>query len=420
MKDRMLTMLLSLQLAVDAGTTETTARQFLERLYARQFAEAREQLGAKAHAALSVAALQEAWESSTQPLGEKRSVTVVQTATKNGLEVTIFSLNHATGALHALVTIDPLSSKVEGFFLKPAPAAATTASYVDPAKFESHRVRVGTPPYELEGTLLLPKGAKAPVPAVVFVHGSGPNDRDSTIGSIRPFKDLAEGLASRGIASLRYEKRTFVYGKQLGDVTMDQEVIDDALSAIERLRTTEGVDPKRIVVVGHSLGALLAPEIANRSTHAAGVVLLAPPTRKPWDAIVEQMTYLGASEADLKDTKAAFAQLQKGTLKTPFMGASPAYWKEWASKDGVAQAKKFTGPVLVLWGDRDYQVVQREFDAWREGLKTKATAQLFTIAGANHLFMLGEGPSKPDEYQQPGHVAPVVIERIAAFIDARH
>ena len=131
------------------------------------------------------------------------------------------------------------------------------------------------------GTLSTPAG-DGPFPGVVLVHGSGPQDRDETIGGFRPFQDLAQGLASRGIAVLRYEKRTKVYEKELAgtrDMTIKDEVLDDALAALGLLRATPGVDRRRVFVAGHSLGALLAPRIAVLDGSLAGVVLLAAPSR---------------------------------------------------------------------------------------------------------------------------------------------
>ena len=66
--------------------------------------------------------------------------------------------------------------------------------------------------YPLNGLLTLPEKTVKPVPAVVFVHGSGSSNMDEKIGRVTPFKDLAEGLARHGIASVRYDKRSFAHG----------------------------------------------------------------------------------------------------------------------------------------------------------------------------------------------------------------
>src|SRR5439155_1698817 len=95
-----------------------------------------------------------------------------------------------------------LAGSAVGAADKPAPPAL----YVHPSDFRAVDVSVGTAPFVLGGTLTVPVGL-GPFPGVVLLHGSGPQDRDETIGASKVFKDLAEGLASRGIEVLRYDKR---------------------------------------------------------------------------------------------------------------------------------------------------------------------------------------------------------------------
>src|ERR1035441_9246797 len=99
---------------------------------------------------------------------------------------------------------------VAGFFQLPGGINWQRPEYSQPATFKEREVTVGQGEWKLSGTLTVPVGA-GPFPAVVLVHGSGPNDRDETVGGAKVFKDLAEGLASRGIVVLRYEKRTLQY-----------------------------------------------------------------------------------------------------------------------------------------------------------------------------------------------------------------
>jgi len=179
-------------------------------------------------------------------------------------------------------------------FVKPPPT-----HYVHPSDFRSSEISIGKAPFVLGGTLTVPVGP-GPFPGVVLVHGSGPHDRDETIGANKVFKDLAEGLASRGIEVLRYDKRTFVYGAKLGDsISVDDEVMMDAAAAVTALRARPEIDATHIFVIGHSMGALLAPEIGIRSAPVAGIALLAPPGRPPWDIVLSQMRYLGASPKEI-------------------------------------------------------------------------------------------------------------------------
>jgi dienelactone hydrolase len=113
---------------------------------------------------------------------------------------------------------------------------------------------------------------------VALVHGSGPNDRDETVGGTKVFKDLAEGLASRGIVVLRYEKRTKQYGARMANMpryTVQDEAVDDAAKAAAMLQTQPQVDPRRVFVLGHSLGGYIAPRIAEEEGKLAGLILLA-------------------------------------------------------------------------------------------------------------------------------------------------
>jgi uncharacterized protein len=137
---------------------------------------------------------------------------------------------------------------------------------------------------------------------VVLIAGSGPNDRDETVGANKTLRDLAEGLSSKGVMTLRYDKRTFAHADKMSrSDTVEQEVIADAVSAIELLRQRPEVDANKIFVVGHSLGALLAPEISQRAGGMAGMVLLAAPSRPLPQIIVEQMRFLKALPAEKLD-----------------------------------------------------------------------------------------------------------------------
>ena len=331
------------------------------------------------------------------------------------------------------LTIRP-DGRLAGMFLSPQSAARpdwTAPDYVNPAAFTERESKVVSGLVTLPGTLSIPKG-DGPFPAVVLVHGSGPHDRDETVGGTRVFQDLAEGLASRGVAVLRYEKRTKTYQKELAgtrDMTLRDEVLDDAVAALAVLRAAPGVDPAKVFILGHSLGGLLAPRIAALDGKAAGVVLLAAPSRPMSEVVHDQVESLsgpGASEAQkgmaptLRREADALADLYAGrppaSPAATIFGAPPAYWLELKAQTPVATAVKLGLPLLVLQGGRDYQVSGKDFAGWQRALKGVPRATLKTYPNLNHLFVAGEGAGWPAEYEKPGHVDREVVEDLATFV----
>ena len=284
----------------------------------------------------------------------------------------------------------------------------------------------------LPATLTLPAGA-VHAPAIVLVHGSGPNDRDETVGANKPFRDLAIGLAQHGVATLRYEKRSRAAPLSFmgHPFTVDDEVVDDALSAAALLRSMPEVDPKRVVVLGHSLGGTLAPRIAQRDSTLAGLIILAGATRPLPDMIDAQFAYLRALPgADTAAIDKALASMAPGLAavraltpadsasKKLVLGAPAAYWLDLAGYDPVRVAATLRLPILILQGGRDYQVTEVDLAAWRAGLGGKRNVQIREYPALNHLFIAGSGLSSPEEYGVAGTVDPKVIADIAAWVKA--
>nr|WP_253817298.1 alpha/beta fold hydrolase [Myxococcus xanthus] len=289
--------------------------------------------------------------------------------------------------------------------------------YVNGAAFRAEEVTVGQEPFLLKGTLTVPVGT-GPFPGIVLVHGSGPHDRDVRFGPNALFKDLAEGLSSRGIAVLRYDKRTFQYKEPFASgISIDDEVVVDAVSAMGVLKARPEVDAARVFVVGHSLGALLAPEIAIRSAPVAGAVLLAPPGRPMWELILAQLRYLGAPAERIAEVEKAAEPLKARTASSgSFLGLPMSYWKDLESRDGVGMARKLHRPILIMQGERDYQSTEEDLATWRRGLAQVDRVDVVTIPGSNHMFIHGDGKPGPAEYMTPGHVDARVVEKLCAFL----
>jgi len=395
-------------------SSDAIEAKFVELMTQKKTAEAVALFSEAVQAKAPVAVIDQAWVAQTSALGKLSKLGEATRKAMGERELFVRRVEFEKGAVQTFVTVNSRLLKVEGFQIKPAPVPYVAAPYSVADAFASEEVTFGTRGFELPGTLLVPVG-KGPFPAVVLVHGSGPNDRDETQGANKPFRDLAEGLASKGVLVFRYDKRTLVHGAKMTAPTIEAEVVDDAVAAVALLRARKDVDAKRVTVVGHSLGAQLGPQVAKASK-ASRVVLLAPPARTPWQILPQQYRYLGVPEADVALLEGKLNAVRDGKSEEAIMGAPAAYWRDWASRDGLAVAKTLSIPMLVMHGERDYQVIEEDAAAWRKGLPK---AKHVDVPGANHLFIVGTGKPGPKEYEVPGHVAPEVVNAIAAFVTAK-
>jgi uncharacterized protein len=314
------------------------------------------------------------------------------------------------------------AGQVQGtWFLKPQAAAAPkyeTPPYSTPAKFHARNVTIGQDEWKLPGTLLVPEGA-GPFAAVVLVHGSGPQDRDESIGGSKVFRDLAEGLATRGVAVLRYDKRTFIHRQKVANeanLTVNEETVTDAVRAAALLRGQTAIDGRRVFVLGHSLGGNMVPRILQADAKLAGAIVMAGNVRPLEELIVEQAEYLFALNGDLTAKQTQQVEALRRDPWQAMPGIPASYRADLKGYNPVELARRSTAPLLILQGGRDYQVTMRDFDLWKAGLAGRPNTSYRSFPALNHLFIAGEGKSTPQEYEGSGHMAGEVVETIAAWI----
>jgi uncharacterized protein len=418
--------------AAAADEMQPRAEAMLAALVKQDFATAGKHFDAVMQKALPADKLGATWKGIVGQMGPFQKQTAVRREKIGTFDVIVLTCEFAKSPLDVRVTFTPDSQITGLFFASAKPPAYEPPSYVQRDAFTETEVKIGDGELALSGTLSKPMG-NGPFPAVVLVHGSGPHDRDETIGPNRPFRDLAWGLASRGIAVLRYEKRTKEHAAKLAKVktiTVKEETVDDAVASIQLLTKMPGIDPKRVFVLGHSLGATVAPWIADKEPKTAGLILLAGSARPMEDLIVEQIAYILSLDGPLSDEakarieklKAQAARVKDAKLSpdTPAeelpLGIPASYWLALRDYRPTEVAAKNKQPMLILQGERDYQVTMVDFSAWKKALAGRTQVTLKSYPQLNHLFAEGTGKSKPTEYMQPTHIAAEVIDDIALWL----
>lgn len=291
--------------------------------------------------------------------------------------------------------------------------------------------------YPLNGLLTLPGDLSKPVPAVVMVHGSGASNMDEKVMKLTPFKDLAEGLGRHGIASLRYDKRTFVHGRKMirnKDLTVKEETIDDALLAVRMLRKDPRIDHSRIYILGHSMGAMLAPRIDAEGADVKGLIMMAGSPYRLEDIVLRQLRQAGRGSSLLnrivrleykfykKKFRGLYQMPDEEAKRKKFAGNLTLYYfKEMGQKTAADYLLASGKPVLIMQGGKDFQVLaKKDYRGFKELLAGRENTRYKLYPELNHIFVKGiynDILKASKEYRVEQHIGEDVIGDIAAFIN---
>jgi len=289
--------------------------------------------------------------------------------------------------------------------------------------------------FPLNGLLTFPDGAEGPVPAVVMVHGSGSSDMDERVMKLTPFRDLAEGLAKHGIASIRYDKRSFVHARKMLKqlITVKEETIDDAILAINILKSDPRINAKRIYILGHSMGAMLAPRIDSEGGNVRGLIMMAGTPYRLEDIMMRQidqvkksgsvMKWIAALEDRiyLKKFDGLYEMSDEEAKSKKFAGGTTLYYfKEMGQKTAADYLLQSDKPVLIMQGGKDFQVLaDLDFLKFKELLAERSNTYYRLYPQLNHIFVdsIYDDLSKAArEYITERHIGDEVIKDISSFI----
>ncbi|MFM9943885.1 MAG: DUF3887 domain-containing protein [Bacteroidia bacterium] len=379
--------------------------------------------------AVSVMFLKKGWNTLEKEFGKYKSHGQTSIVIGKEMEKYVTLIYFAKGSL-VLETALNEKGKLSFIFLR-----AKTYSVPEYGKnlvYNKENITVSSGKYQLPGEIIYPKKLERKVPLVIFVHGSGANDREEEIGPVKVFKDLYLGLVSKGIACMIYDKRTLVY-KQFDSIqyTLWDETVEDAVNAFKLAKSKPDVDTNQIFIIGHSQGGYALPLILKNCQGVKGGISLAGCSR-PLDELIEyQYHFLTALDGKVSLSEKIFLKREMKKIKfvrsDKLMGSKPglkilaywptAFWKDIRNYKPVEEMKMLDIPVLFLQGDRDYQVTNDDLTLWKSGYLEKRNWSFISYPKLNHLFIEGEGKSNPSEYWNGGNVPIYVIEDLVIWIN---
>ncbi len=373
---------------------------------------------------VDAAALQQAWDSVAATAGDFISATGIIYEAQDGIAVVTTTAEFENLGIIITLSYDN-SGKIRGIWFNFAPEDSKYQP-VDTDLFTEEVVFIGE--YELKGVVTTPDNTDS-YPVVVLVQGSGASDFDETVGANKPFKELAHGLAEKGIASIRINKRLYQKPVLMHDkLTIWDEYMDDIYAAIDYVKANVS---ENVYVIGHSQGGMSAGKIAL-DNNLDGIVMMAGTIRGLEDIVLDQNTIAleTMDEYSDKEKKQILKATQNGVdavkaltedSTEAVLGIPAQYWLSLRDLDAEnILTNKLDIPVLVLQGTADFQVyMDKDFEYMQSVLGDRENITFKAYDGLNHLFMPQSLPGVKDtsEYTAENHIPQYVIDDIAQFIN---
>lgn len=399
------------------------SRKLCEQMANGDFSETSELFSAETAKRLSEKQLSEAWQDTVLPLGDFISFLSIEEIASENTTITSSVLEFEKNGLSVSLTFNG-SGEIIGVWFSYAAIEKTYDLYTQKL------IEIGE--HKLSGMLTLPVGIENP-PVVILIQGSGQSDMDETIGACKPFADLAKGLAEQGVATIRYNKRLYQHPElATDDLTIYDEVIEDAISAIEFASECGRVDKNAVFLGGHSLGGMVAPAICllaqEEGLELSGMISLAGSPRNLADIVYDQnysaLQAAGLSEEQIElliqNTASAVEKIKALTQGSNelIMDIPEHYWYSLNQVTGEKILNEIQLPMLIMQGAKDFQVTSTDFDSWKALLKGRSNVEFRCYEDLNHVFMKTNNKTDITEYSVFNNVDNEVISDIVRWVKA--
>ncbi|MFM8432257.1 MAG: alpha/beta fold hydrolase [Bacteroidota bacterium] len=417
----------------DTATFIHTTGKVLEALRAGKYQEVVDLIDPEAKPRPDSSRIGSAWRNLQKSNGAFQGILDTTYQHQSTYDVVIFHCGFNTKKID-IKTVYGKNGLLKGVFFLPNSGRENYSLpfYCRTDSIEESAIEVVNGEIRLKGFLSVPR-YQGKVPAIILVHGSGPNDKDESVGATKIFRDFACGFPGKGIAVLRYEKRTRAMASSLARskaiITPEEETISDVVAAITTVKSDPRIDTTRIFLVAHSMGAFLTPKVLQRVSSVAGAVMLCPQARPLNQLLIEQSEYVVKNDtAATAEMKSILDSLKRESAKVDglkaanrgdsvkVMGLHPAYWLYLRDYDAFTTAKSVKQPLLFIYGGRDYQVTSADESVWKAKLKGRPNTDFKNYPDLNHFFITGTGKSNPQEYLKAGNVEKKLIDEASGWI----
>jgi esterase/lipase len=423
-------LLLCFSLRGNAQTQQITNMKFFDGIINKDWSSAEKCLSDIVKVQLKDGGLKKAFGDIALQIGDLKSVDSILNSTGNK-NIYRYIAHFEKEALTLQIAGND-SLKISGFYLLPLTAAYTKPTYASSSKSQEQRVSIPSGNIKLKGVYTSPRiEGKDKYPLIVLIGGSGPTDEDETIVAEKPFKDIALGLAVQGIATLRFAKRTHTFPEKSKEnvKTIFDEYSEDVKNVISFSKTMPNIDTSKVIILGHSLGGMLAPLLLKQNPSLAGAILLEANARPLEDLISDQLGYLsqfnknipGAySPENIRSEVAAIKSITPSDSVKTYLNVKGTYWLSLKTYAPLKTVKSINNKkLLIIQGGKDYQVTEIDYLLWKKAIGSRPNATFKFYPKITHAIVETESKPSPADYMKPLNVPYYVISDIAAWLIAK-